>query len=239
MPEQSGIITATKLTMVEALRAVFDAEFELEPDSKPFPRRIDIEYVEEAEDWPFILVQTRLQNLAWTGLNPDEYFIDDTGTARRFRHGIFDGFLDLSIYALTSEERDRMSDTLIMLFLAGRLRPVTKDFFDRLATGELIGLTGMEGSIEPLGDAVSQGTPWANELMTYEASIRVGVVGEFYMDQYTSELLRLSEITAHESLEGITDPDTGLDIADEDGNVLLPSEPLYGEGDGRGVWQEI
>ena len=240
MAESSNFIAATKLTVVEALRDVYDAEFQALPDSDPFPRRIDIEYAQNEEDWPFILVQLRVNNASWTGIYPDEsYDAPDPDARRVFRHGVFDGFLDLSVIALASQERDRMYDVLVKLFLMGRTRPATRDFFDRVENGELVGLTVMEGTVQPQGDAIGQGTPWAENALTYEASLRVALVGEFYADEYERVVPKVDAATAHESQIGVVDDVTGQDLLDEFGVPILPSEPPFGETDGKGEWHDI
>lgn len=72
-------ITATKTALVEALRETFDDEIYQVPDAVK-PRRIDIEYPLEEEDWPFLLVELHIQEARWTGINADEDFETDPST---------------------------------------------------------------------------------------------------------------------------------------------------------------
>jgi hypothetical protein len=207
-----SFLVASKLTVVEALRSVFDSQGLADPDLGPYPRVISIDYPVALEDWPNIFVQLRVTNMSWTGIDPDEYVLTDDALPVsvdnpyiRLRHGIFDAFLDMQVNALTSGERDRMWDVLVGIFMAGRAKDDTADFFDRIETGEFVGMTVMEGAVEPQGDAVTP-VPWNNEDLGYEASLRVGVVGEFYLNAYNQTLVPLTAIQVHETIEDVEAP---------------------------------
>jgi hypothetical protein len=207
------------LCIVEALRATFDSQFHTD-ENRPWPRTIDIEYAEKEEDWPFILVQLRIDNVSWLAVNPDDFTLadppDPTTPWRSVRQGDFSGRCDLQIMALTSAERDRMWDHLVTLFLMGRKKQVTKDFYDVIEAHDLIDMTVQEGTLDPIGDTIGQGTPWSPEALTYEATLGFELIGQFYADEFTENLLSLDQVVTHE---------------------YTPQETPYGEADGEGDWQ--
>lgn len=210
---------AAKVAMIEALRDVFDAEYPTELGIKP--RKIDIEYAEKEVDWPFVLVEFRTEGpVQWTGIDLGQAYEADPLDAdfpwRRFRKFYFEGYFTFTVLATTSQERDRLWDQLAKVFLVGRKHAATLDLFQKLESHDLVGMTVLEGMVVEVGDSVGQGTPWSDSVLTYESTLRVDVVGQFFADEFTEELIRLSDVTFH--------PYTDI-------------EPPYGEGDGKGEWQ--
>lgn len=221
-------ITATKVAIVEALRSVWFEDQEtntyrsdLKEFDKPYPRRISIEYSEEAEDWPFVLVQVRPSLIQWTGITPDEIINagpEDSPTWKRIRQGRFEASCMLQIMALTSGERDRIWDNLILLIMMGRTRSLTRSFHSTLETNDLVGITINEASVRPIGDTISVGTPWDPEMLTYEATIEFDMTGVFYADEFNEDLVELTTARIY---------------------PYLPIDPIPGENDGDGSWKPL
>lgn len=244
-------IVAAKTAIVEALRSVWyisESDNELNPDLKasdrPYPRRVTIEYPEEPEDWPFILVQLRPTLISWTGITPDEIVnagTEDSPSWKRIRQGRFEATCMLQIIALSSEERDRMWDNAVNLLLLGRTRNPTDNFYSIVDTHDLVGMTIMEGSVRPVGDSISMGTPWDPEILTYEAAIEFDITGIFYADEYNSDLVTLTHASIYEFIPTAEQEPNysrigtlGETIQDEDGiltinlltNTSLPEAPF-------------
>jgi hypothetical protein len=204
--------------MVEALRTAFDDQF---PDLKP--KSIDIEYPEDEEQWPSILVQFHPSGqVSWTGINPDEFEILDEPTdpndpweVIKFRRGYFEGSYDLTILSQTSQERDRLWDLMVELVLFGRERVPTSRFWSTIDNHDLIAMTLQEPMINPMGDSIGLGTPWSPEDVAYEATLRINCVGEFVSNPYNQTLVRITKVQF-------------FPYTDED--------PVPGEGDGLGPW---
>lgn len=201
-------ITAAKTAIVEALRAVWFIDetgnalnSDLRASDRPYPRRITIEYPEEPEDWPFILVQLRPTIIQWTGIMPDEIVNagdEENPAYKRIRQGRFEASCMLEIIALSSEERDRMWDNVVKLLLLGRTRNPTDNFYSIVDTHDLVGMTIMEGSVRPVGDSISMGTPWDPEILTYEAAVEFDIAGIFYADEYNTDLVTLTEAVIYD-----------------------------------------
>lgn len=247
-------LVAVKTAFVESLRSVWfvgqnvgQEAHDLNPDldvnpKEPTPRRITVEYPEEAEDWPTILVQIRPSIVEWTGIGGDEVIdaslssgqptIDrsteddptpnENPSFKLIRQGRFEASCMLQVLALTSMERDRMWDNLVKLLLMGRKKSSTANFFTTLETHDLVGVTIMEGTIRPVGDSMGVGTPWDPELLTYEAAVEFDMVGTFYADEYTEDLVPLRDAQAFEYIAF-------------DGNTEGDETPPL-ESDGQGEW---
>lgn len=196
-------LTATKVCMIEALREVMGENNQKLINRVGF-QRIDIEYPEDSQDWPALLVQFRPTTVSWTGVNPDGFSLNSTSTQyTRYRRGSFEGYFDLSILALTSQERDRLWDSLVELFMFGKNNAEIREFYYSLSENDLIDLTLQETTISPLGDSASMGTPWDPNALTYEASLRINTVGQFWADVYNLTLVPLSDVVVSPYTEGM------------------------------------
>lgn len=253
-------LVAVKTAIVESLRSVwFDEQNvgqeahiwnpQLDDNDTPLPRRITLEYPEEAEDWPVILIQVRPSTVQWTGIMPDEVIdasledgsqpidysttadpsVNPSPTYKLIRQGRFEANVMLQVLALTSMERDRMWDNLVKLLMMGRKKAATNNFYTTLDTHDLVGMTVMEGSITPIGDSIGQGTPWDPELLTYEAALEFQVIGTFYADEYSEDLVPLTAAKAFEYIAWDGNTGTGPDA-----NEPPPTPP--GSGEWKDPW---
>jgi len=238
-------LTATKVAIVESLRSVwFDGNQDnnknknrLNKNDEPYPRRITIEYPEEAHDWPFILVQIRPTIIEWTGIMPDEIIEmgpDDAKVFKRIRQGKFEATCMLEIYATESQTRDRIWDNLVNILLMGRKKDPLRNFYTTLEQHDLVGITVMEGAVRNIGDTISAGTPWSEELLTYEAAIEFDMVGIFFADEYNDELVPLKEAKIYNYIdyEGAPDPEIPGGPP-----VVIPHNPPEAADDPNLPWQ--
>jgi hypothetical protein len=205
-------ITAAKIAAVEGIVAGFEAIGAVSNNTTKdlVPRAVTIEYPVEEIEWPAIYVQFRPTITQYTGLNPDQYtaILDNQGNTtswEMYRQGYFEGAFDLQILAMTSEERDKIWETLINLFVMNNLSPGATALYNSILQNDLIAMTLQQGSTLQVGDTVSPGTPWSPEELTYEATIRVKCIGEFYENKYTQELLPISAINVTANIE-VPDP---------------------------------
>jgi hypothetical protein len=200
-------VTAVKTAIVEALNAGFstlasspsDTSLDLTPNS------ITIEYPLEMVEWPAIFVQFRPSKIQWSGLNPDVYSTASGGITisgvnypglYADRSGYFEGSIDLQIMAMHSEERDRLYDSITNLILMDKMSPASTAFVQSIYNNNLIGMTLLLDTFTPLGDSVSAGTPWSPEELTYEASIRISCIGDFYATKYDTLYPAITNVTA-------------------------------------------
>jgi len=200
-------VTAVKTTIVEALNAGFsqlasspsDTSLELTPNS------ITIEYPLELVQWPAIFVQFRPNKIQWSGINPDTYVVSSSGYTingitysgtNPTRNGYFEGTIDLQIMAMHSEERDRLMDSVTNLILMDTISPASTAFIQSVYNNTLVGMTMLLDNVTFLGDSVSVGTPWSPEELTYEASVRIPCIGDFYTTKYNVTLPQITQVTS-------------------------------------------
>lgn len=201
-------ITAAKIATIEALNAAFDALGERASNYTKdlVPKSVTIEHPIDEIQWPAIYVQFRPTITQYTGLNPDQFSAqyDEAGNIigwQQVRHGYFEGAFDLQILAMSSEERDKIWETVVNFFIANTMSPSSTAFYNSLEQNDLLGITFMQGSVLQVGDTVSPGTPWSPEELTYETTLRIKCVGEFYEDKYTQKLLPISSITVQATMK--------------------------------------
>jgi hypothetical protein len=194
-------ITAVKIAIIEGIDAGFAALGPVSSNTTTdlVPRAVTIEYPVEEIEWPAIYVQFRPSITQYTGLNPNTYspIVDENGDTvawESIRQGYFEGSFDLQILAMSSEERDKIWETLINLFTMNDMSPGSTALYQSIVHNDLIAITLQQGSIIQVGDTVSPGTPWSPEELSYEATIRIKCIGEFYENKYNQELLPVSAI---------------------------------------------
>ena len=192
-------VTAVKIAIVEAINAGFDALGpRVSSTTKDLtPNSVTIEYPMVEVAWPSVFVQFRPTKVQWSGLDPDTFTtVSGTSTGIFNRTGYFEGNIDLQILAMHSEERDRLWDSLYNLVLMNPGSPASAAFYDSLANNDLLGITLLPSIVGSLGDTVAMGTPFSPEELTYEASIRIPCVGDFYEGKYDFTVSTITEVTA-------------------------------------------
>ena len=199
--------TAVKTSIVEALNAGFTslASAPIDNSLDLTPNSVTIEYPLEMVQWPAILVQFRPSKIQWSGLQPDVLTLNSgtttisgvtySGAYTSNRTGYFEGSIDLQIMAMHSEERDRLYDSLTNLVLMGQGSPASNAFYNSILANDLVGMTILPDTFTPLGDSISAGTPFSPEELTYEASIRINCIGDFYETKYNYPVVPISGIT--------------------------------------------
>ena len=196
-------ITAVKIALVEALNAGFAALGEKTNSytTDLTPNSITIDYPMTEVQWPAIFLQFRPSKVQWSGMWPDELttrigaFIDGGPAVISSRTGYFEGSIDLQILALHSEERDRLWDSIYNLILMNPNSPGSAAFYNSLNNNDLVGITLLPSVVQTMGDTIAPGTPFSPEELTYEASIRIPCVGDFYEGKYDYFLPTISEVT--------------------------------------------
>jgi hypothetical protein len=214
-------ITAVKTCIVEALDAGFAAlaSSPIDTSLDLVPNNITIEYPLEVVEWPSILVQFRPSKVQWTGLNPDYYTQYPSGVTisginysavNVTRTCFFEGAIDLQIMAMHSEERDKLWDSVTNLILIGPGSPASNAFYQSITNNDLVALTLLGSTYTPLGDTITAGTPWSPEELTYEASVRIQCIGQFFGTKYDYREPIVEEVSVSGSAYIGQNTDTGI-----------------------------
>ena len=136
----------------------------------------------------------------------------------KFKHYFYRGDIELAIYALSSLDRDLISDTLVQTIAMGDLADYTNNFFNRIypasaeevpdSIGHFININSDKiAGINETQTAV----PWdsENDLM-YTSSYRVNVWGEFYSLPPDAPYQYVANVFLYPYIEGVDSIPTGL-----------------------------
>jgi hypothetical protein len=85
-------------------------------------------------------------------------------------------------------------DSVSNLILMGQGSAGSSAFYSSLFNNSLVGLTLLPSTYTSLGDSISSGTPWSPEELTYEASIRINCIGDFYATKYDYVIPQITQV---------------------------------------------
>jgi hypothetical protein len=210
----SGLHEATKRSVILALKEAIGADSP-DPILAKLAGNVEMEYPAEPAKYPGIWVQFSMRKIERSGISD----IKRTVLGEPYMLGMYEGSVTLSIVALSSLERDRISDQIVKLFLFRETNETSALFFNRLQTQSLINFTVNQDSLNPSGQTVTIGAPWQQDLLVYEDGYSFNLVGHFASDPTTTELVPLSDVIA-----------TAIEV------TIEPEEDPF-QDDGNGVWQ--
>lgn len=134
--------------------------------------------------------QARIDELKAENANYRFQTVGVDGRTYKFRHYLYDGDIELAVFALSSLDRDLISDTVVQTLSMPDMATYTKNFFDRIYFPP----TSNTLSDRPKWNYVNLNTdhingfgetqtpqPWLSEdQLVYQTSYRLGIYGEFY-----------------------------------------------------------
>jgi hypothetical protein len=188
LPEQTiRYKTYVKTALVEALRAVFANH----PDTLLQRTKVSIDYPTSENRYPMVLVRFHERQVKNAGVGHVEYLLREGSTiVDKFRHYLYDGDIELAVYALSSKDRDLISDTIVQTIGMADMASYTNNFINRLyfppadnddydeARYNFVNLNS--DLISAVGETQTQ-QPWLSEdQLQYQTGYRVGIYGEFY-----------------------------------------------------------
>lgn len=167
---QGLLIAPAKKSMIRALRTTFTSMY---PNTKLSSMNIDIEYPYLEEHYPGIWVKFSPHKIQASGLDPTQRTDDEI-----FGVWYFEGTFNLMILALSSKERDLISDGLIEAYAFGAQMPSAAVFTQTLLSSDLINMTLQSDIINSGGQTESVGVPWDDDKIAYEDRYSFEVVGQ-------------------------------------------------------------
>lgn len=199
-----GPIEAVKRAMVEGVRKGLNGNA-LVADGQI---TVDLDYPVEKEHYPGVWVGFSLSKLERAGLGHEDHALVN-GQWTFVQQWMFEGRISLTVAALSSKDRDRIADRLLMMLAFSRppeLGVVYNAPQDTQEERQLIGslmdnpyvaLTPQTGQILCGGEQVTPGTSWSNNVLVYENAFSMDVVGNFGMSfnhdgTYTLRAIQLS-----------------------------------------------
>lgn len=168
----------TKRAIVKGLQNIFYNTEEYFPDyqsSKLLTEsHITIEYPQRPEQYPSIIVGFKERELKSAGIGHYE-LINDTTAIQRW---LFQGSITIEIFALTSMDRDFISDSVVNLLSFGRLEGFT--FREYVENNTNIDLQLSVGSLTPIPEQTMSGVSWGlTDQRIYTVGYEFGCLGAF------------------------------------------------------------
>lgn len=199
---EGGLIQSVKGAVLQALREALSNSSLFDRNQKIY---IDIDYPLIETQYPGIWVQFTPTRLARAGLGHEVPIQNEDQSWSFVQEWTFTGTVSLSIAALTSKDRDKLSDALIMMLAFARTPQlvITKPQVDvkqnrslitALDANPYVAMTINTDTITPGGQQATQGTPWQNDALTYEDTYSFDMVGQFNIEFSNDGLYLLSRI---------------------------------------------
>lgn len=213
-------VVPLKTLLIQAARTTFDDQY---PVAEFRNARFGLEYPVDAQQYPSIWVDyDDTQPLLRAGIGHLEHLspVDGVTPVAPYTRWRFQGYVSLTVVAMTSLERDRLYDELVRVVAFGNEDGVIGRFRTTITSNNLIAATLNTDKIDARGNAAAPGTPWGTDEIMYEKSLNLEIIGEFVPDPVTGTLIDLTKIVMlpTEELPGQLDyvPDNGLaDITGE------------------------
>lgn len=171
-----------KRAIVQAFRTTFHAaDFYSELLKKS---NITIEYPTTPEQYPAIIVGFKEQQLRSAGIG---HAITDNNNLV-YTEWVFIGEITLDIMALTSVDRDYISDAVINLLSFGRVEGYS--FRQYVEENNSVNMILNVGSILPTGENTMSGASWGlTDTRVYQCGYSFGVFGQFKSDSNYYDLV--------------------------------------------------
>lgn len=216
-------LTVLKTAVVEALRATFDSGYP-NLDFRLNSENISIEYPVAQSNYPGIWVQYEdaPDSLHIAGIGHEETSVDGSGNVTgRYTRWRFQGTVTLTCTALSSQERDRLYDEIVRVFVSAKYNDSLSEFRNLIEQNDLVAINANFDDLRPFGDNAAPGTPWGTDEAIYEKSISFDTIGEFISDVFTGSMLPLSKVEFIDYVDGTTPPK----FPDEPGSTTAPPTP--------------
>jgi hypothetical protein len=197
-----GVIQAIKTGTVQGLRDSLSGTQLFDKSQKIY---VSLDYPMEKIQYPGVWVQFSVSKLNRAGIG-HEITTQVNGKWVFIQEWMVEGRVTLTIVALSSIERDRLADAIIVSLAFARppdlvLTDPTQDtkenrgFITALDENPFIAVTLQLDTIIPGGQQVSQGTPWGDDAaLVYEDSYSFDLVGHFNLEYSQDGIYTLANI---------------------------------------------
>lgn len=233
--------TYLKTATVEAFRGVFQNHI----DKLLQRTKVAIDYPRSEADFPALIIRFFERDIKNAGVGHEEWIRAedgdqsnlDLGKAYRFKHYFYTGDLEFAIYALSSKDRDLVSDSVVQTIGMGDIAGYTNRFFERIYPDESTGrfpdsiwhyININSDLMQGFGET-QNATPWGSEDdLMYQTSYRVRVFGEFYSVPPDAPFEVIAKIVQYPYIAGIEDLPEG-----DPGDDSPWTPPLDASNDGE------
>lgn len=187
---RGGVIESVKVAVVNGVGDALRGTGLQAADDENAKFSISVEYPVKKTDYPGIWVQFAIESMNRGGLGM-EVWTQENGVWGAIQQWNFNGRITLTCAAMTSKDRDRLADAVIAQLAFSRppdqvIRSMadTKQFrglITSLNDNPYVAITLGTDVIHSSGQTVSQGVPWAQNILLYEDNYAVTCVGQFNM----------------------------------------------------------
>lgn len=203
LPRSSGgVIQAIKTGTVQGLRDALTGTSLFDKDQRVY---VSLEYPMQKIQYPGMWVQFSVSKLNRAGIGHE--ITKKIGDNWVFiQEWMVEGRVTITVVALSSLDRDRLSDAVIVslafarppdLVLSNRAQDTKQNrgFITALDENPYIAVTLQLDTLIPGGQQVTQGTPWGDDAaLVYEDSYSFDLVGNFNLQYSQDGIYTLSEI---------------------------------------------
>lgn len=191
-----GMIETVKRAVVVALRDALTGTG-LDDAVSGSTIHVDMEYPLTKEKYPGVWVQFSFTKITNAGVGQEliSHMVEHPGTPDErvnwepIREFIFEGRVSLTVVALTSIERDRISDAVVTMLMFSRpneavITDTTRDaklfrqFISTLTANPYVSLAANLDMVAPGGQTTNVGVPWDPERLSYEDTYTFDLTGQ-------------------------------------------------------------
>jgi hypothetical protein len=167
-----------KRSVVSAFQAVFNNQetyFPGYPSSKLLTEsHITIEYPQRPEQYPSMIIGFQERVLKQAGIAHIDVISENTIKQKWY----FEGLITIEIFALTSMDRDFISDSVVNMLSFGRVMNVP--FRQKIEAEANVDLQVSLGSLEPIAEQTMSGASWGlTDQRIYTVGYNFGCIGSF------------------------------------------------------------
>lgn len=199
-----GPVEGLKTAVVTSIQNALEVQLKDYPENDPLHKlsgNITMEYPLHEGEWPAMWIGFSFRKLTDTSINDIRYH-GTVGNESEYKLWNFEGNASVTILALSSLERDRISDSFIRMFAFHDLHGSNNIFWSSMESQPYTMLHSAKSELKPMGQTDGPGiaVPWDSSLLGYADSYSFDLNGQFASNVYSGKLVRLSDILIQEEM---------------------------------------
>lgn len=217
--------------VINGLRSVYNGSYGRERQFQNL--KVTLNFPLKQVDYPCIVVEYQGSKIYNAGVGHEEWFTDATNILRKWNHNRFEGTLNFSLHALSPQDRDILTDSLVEILRFGRLDaqliPFFYAFYGQPTDPVMLMFNQLMLNIDEIDEGGNSAAPapWQPEdVLVYSTELSVEVHGGYYNTYPADEWQYITKVDAQAYPQG--EVDVVLPFNDSDGTW---SNPIVYEDD--------